>query len=135
MTSLLRRTTFNMAVGNTDAHAKNFSILHEPDIPAISLAPLYDVLSTIALELTDRTGQPMRADTHLAQRVGGQIDIRKVTAADLIDEAATWGIRRRAATAVVAETLDQVLAVIPATPGDARVLAVIREQAERISLG
>jgi len=28
-----------------------------------------------------------------------------------------------------------VLAVIPATPGDARVLAVIREQAERISRG
>jgi hypothetical protein len=36
---------------------------------------------------------------------------------------------------VVAETLGQVLAVIPATSGDARVLAVIREQAERISHG
>jgi serine/threonine-protein kinase HipA len=93
-------TTFNMAVGNADAH-----------------------------------GQPMRADTHLAQRVGRQTDIRKVTAADLIDEAATWGIRPRAASAVVTETLDQVLAAIPATPGDARVLAVIRKQAERISLG
>jgi len=135
VTHLLRRTAFNMAVGNADAHAKNFSILHEPGIPAISLAPLYDVLSTIALELTDRAGQPMQADTHLSQRVGGQTDIRKVTAADLIDEAATWGIRPRAASAVVAETLDQVLAAIPATPGDARVLAVIRDQAERVSLG
>ena len=135
VTSLLRRTTFNMAVGNADAHAKNFSILHEPGIPAVALAPLYDVLSTIALELTDSTGQPMRADTHLGQRVGGQADIRTVTAASLIDEAAGWGIRRRAASAVVTETLDQVLAAIPATPGDARVLAVIREQAERISRG
>jgi serine/threonine-protein kinase HipA len=135
VTSLLRRTTFNMAVGNADAHAKNFSVLHEPDIPAIRLAPLYDVLSTIALELTDRAGQPTRADTHLGQRVGGQADIRKVTAANLIDEAVTWGIRRRAASAVVAETLDQVLAAIPATPGETRVLAVIRDQAERISLG
>jgi hypothetical protein len=35
----------------------------------------------------------------------------------------------------VTETLDQVIAAIAATPGDARVLAVIREQAERISLG
>ena len=135
VTSLLRRTTFNMAVGNADAHAKNFSILHELAVPAISLAPLYDVLSTIALELTDRAGQPMRADTHLSQHVGGQTDIRKVTATDLIHEAATWGIRPRAASAVVTETLDQVLAAIPATSGDARVLAVIREQAERISLG
>jgi serine/threonine-protein kinase HipA len=132
---LLRRTTFNMAVGNADAHAKNFSVLHEPDSPAIRLAPLYDVLSTIALELTDSTGQPMRADTHLGQRVGGQADIRKVTMASLIDEATTWGIRRRAASAVVSQTLDRVLAALPAAPGDERVLAVIREQAERISRG
>jgi serine/threonine-protein kinase HipA len=132
VTGLLRRTTFNMAVGHADAHAKNFSVLHEPDIPAIRLAPLYDVLSTIALELTDSAGQPMRADTHLGQRVGGQADIRTVTAASLVDEAVSWGIRRRTASAVVTETLDQVLAAIPATPGDARVLAVIREQAERI---
>jgi serine/threonine-protein kinase HipA len=72
-------------------------------------APLYDVLSTIALELTDSAGQPMRADRHLAQRVGGQADIRTVTAASLIDEAVSWGIRRRTASAVVTETLDQVL--------------------------
>jgi len=135
VTGLLRRTTLNMAVGNADAHAKNFSLLHEPDAPAVRLAPLYDVLSTIALELTDSAGQPMRADTHLAQRVGGQADVHKVTAANLIDEAVTWGIRRRTASAVVAETLDQVLTAIPATPGDARVLAVIREQTGRISRG
>jgi hypothetical protein len=36
---------------------------------------------------------------------------------------------------VVAETLDRVLAVIPATSGDERVLDVIRQQAERISAG
>ena len=135
VTHLLRRTTFNMAVGNADAHAKNFSILHESDGPAVRLAPHYDVLSTIALELTDSTGQPMRAGTHLGQRVGGQADVRNVSAASLIDEAATWGIRRRVASAVVTETLDEVLAAIPATPGDARVLAVIRGQAERISRG
>jgi serine/threonine-protein kinase HipA len=133
VTDLLRRTTFNMAVGNADAHAKNFSILHQPDAPAVRLAPLYDVLSTIALELTDGAGQPMRADTHLGQRVGGQADILGVTAVNLMDEALTWGIRRRTASEVVTETLNQMLAAIPATPGDARVLTVIREQAERIS--
>ncbi len=124
-----------MAVGNADAHAKNFSVLHSPDSPAIRLAPLYDVLSTIARELTDGAGQPMRVDTHLGQRIGGQADVRKVTAVSLVDEAATWGIRRRVASAVVTETLDGVLAAIQATPGDERVLAAIREQAERISRG
>jgi serine/threonine-protein kinase HipA len=135
LTSLLRRTTFNMAAGNADAHAKNFYLLHEPGTSAISLAPLYDVLSSIALELTDRTGRPMRADMHLGQRVGGQADIRRVTSANLVDEGASWGIRRQAASAVAAETLDQVLAAVPATPGDARVLTVIREQAGRTSHG
>jgi hypothetical protein len=65
----------------------------------------YDVLSTIALELTDSTGQPMRADTHLGERLGGHADTRKVTAASLIDEAVMWGIRRRAAPAIGTETL------------------------------
>jgi serine/threonine-protein kinase HipA len=135
VTELLRRTAFNMAVGNADAHAKNFSILHDTDSPAISLAPLYDVLSTIALELTDGAGQPMRADPHLGQRVGGQADIQKVTVASLIDEAATWGIRRRAATSVVIETVDHVLAATGETPGDERVLAIIQSQAEHVRGG
>jgi serine/threonine-protein kinase HipA len=135
VTSLLRRTTLNMAVGNADAHAKNFSVLHDRDNPAIGLAPQYDVLSTIALELSDGAGQPMRADTQLGQRVGGQADIRKVTAADLTDEAVSWGIRRRTASAVVTETLDQVLNAIPGIPGDERVLAVIRTQTERVRGG
>jgi serine/threonine-protein kinase HipA len=130
--SLLRRTTFNMAVGNADAHAKNFSILHEPRGRTIKLAPMYDVLSTIALELADATGRPMRADTHLGQRVGGQADIQKVTKASLVEEATGWGIRRQAASDIVTGILDQVLSVVPTAPGDERVLAAIRMQAERI---
>jgi hypothetical protein len=69
-----------MAVGNADAHARDFSLLHEPGAPAIGLASVYDV----------------------------------------------WGIRPRAASGVVTETLDQALAAIPATPGDAQILTVIR---------
>ena len=132
VTRLLRRTAFNMAVGNVDAHAKNISILHDTENPAISLAPLYDVLSTIALQLTDSAGQPMQADAHLGQRVGGQADIRKLATASLIDEAVTWGIRRRTAESAIAETLDRVLAAIPETAGDERVLAVIRKHAEQL---
>ncbi|HEY0936153.1 MAG TPA: HipA domain-containing protein [Trebonia sp.] len=132
VTRLLRRTTFNLAVGNADAHAKNFSVLHDTDGPGIRLAPLYDVLSTIALELTDRAGRPVQADPHLGQRVAGQADVREVTAVSLVDEAVTWGIRRRAATSVVTETLDRVLAAIPEAPGDERVLAAVSGQAARM---
>jgi serine/threonine-protein kinase HipA len=132
VTALLRRMTFNMAVGNADAHAKNTSFLHEKDSPTVKLAPLYDVLSTISLELTDNTGQPMHADTHLGQRVGGQADIRKVTTSDLVNEASAWGIRQRTAKAAITETLDRVLTATSSTPGDERVLASIRTQTERI---
>jgi serine/threonine-protein kinase HipA len=94
---LLRRATFNMAVGNADAHAKNFSLLHGADDPIARLAPLYDVLSTMALETTDSTRGQLHADTHMGQHVGGQADIRKVTSGDLISEGMNWGIRRVAA--------------------------------------
>ena len=130
--SLLRRTAFNMAIGNADAHAKNFSVLHQPGPTAIKLAPVYDLLSTVALELTDSTGRHLQADTHLGQRVGGQADIRKVTVADIVDEAVTWGIRSRAAAGAVAAMLDQVISATQATEGDERVLAAIRAHAEHV---
>ena len=36
---------FNYLIGNTDAHGKNFSFLHEGD--GLILAPFYDLLSTV----------------------------------------------------------------------------------------
>lgn len=43
---LLDAAIFNLIIGNADAHAKNFSLLHNGG--AVVLAPLYDLLSTIA---------------------------------------------------------------------------------------
>jgi serine/threonine-protein kinase HipA len=133
VTSLLRRTTFNMAVGNADAHAKNFSILHEADDPIVKLAPLYDVLSTIALEIADGAGNQLHADTHMGQHVGGQADIRKITAGDIIDEGVKWGIRRKTAMTIVTEMIGQVISASRAFDGDERVLDIIRAQAEGLT--
>ena len=42
---LVELLVFNLLIGNTDAHGKNFSLLHaSPDV--IQLAPAYDILST-----------------------------------------------------------------------------------------
>jgi serine/threonine-protein kinase HipA len=41
---LLDYVIFNVLIGNNDAHAKNFSLLHRGKVPL--LAPLYDTLST-----------------------------------------------------------------------------------------
>ena len=129
---LLRRATFNMAVGNADAHAKNFSLLHGADDPIVRLAPLYDVLSTMALEITDSTGARLHADTHTGQHVGGQADIRNVTSGDLISEGMSWGIRRPAATAIVTGMIERVITASSVIDADEQVLAVIRAQAKRL---
>lgn len=46
---LLDAAIFNLIIGNADAHAKNFSLLHSGGSGggAITLAPLYDLLSTV----------------------------------------------------------------------------------------
>jgi serine/threonine-protein kinase HipA len=130
---LLRRATFNMAVGNADAHAKNFSLLHGADEdPIVRLAPLYDVLCTVALEITDSTGTRVHAETRMGQQVGGQADVRKVTSRDLISEGVSWGIRRPAATVIVMEMIEQVITASSVSDADERVLAVIRVQAKRV---
>ena len=46
MLKLLDAVIFNAIAGNADAHGKNFSILHGDKGP--SLAPLYDLLATVA---------------------------------------------------------------------------------------
>lgn len=45
---LLRHLFVNTVLGNTDAHAKNYALLHGGD--EVCLAPLYDVVP--ALEIT-----------------------------------------------------------------------------------
>jgi serine/threonine-protein kinase HipA len=67
--ALLDAVTFNLLIGNHDAHAKNFSLLYMPD-RSIRLAPLYDLVSTVFYpELTDRMAmkigkQPQSALVH-----------------------------------------------------------------------
>jgi hypothetical protein len=45
------------------------------------------------------------------------------------------GIRRPAARRIVAEMLDTMIGGAPDTPGDERVLGIIRQQAERVRKG
>ena len=62
--AMLDAVAFNFVVGNNDAHGKNFSLLYGPD--AVTLAPFYDILSTVAYNrvhnLTRKT----------AMKVGGE---------------------------------------------------------------
>ena len=58
---LLDAAIFNLIIGNADAHAKNFSLLHKGG--AITLAPLYDLLSTVLYP---------QLSAKLAMKIGGK---------------------------------------------------------------
>jgi serine/threonine-protein kinase HipA len=133
MRDLLQRVAFNVAIGNADAHAKNFSFLHGPDGLSVTLAPVYDVLSTISLEKRPNAeGIMVGASTTMGQEVNAQTDILKVSKEDIISEGTKWGLRRKASEECVAEVFDAVSASIAET-GDESVLNFIRAQLTRAS--
>ncbi len=101
--TLLRALTLNVALGNCDAHGKNFSLLHTR-AGALRLAPLYDLLSTRLYPLDDK----------LAMYVDSVQKADRVTAERVINEAARWGMTRGRAAEVVADTLDRLPAAITA---------------------
>lgn len=134
MRELLKRVAFNVAIGNADAHAKNFSFLHGADSLSITLAPAYDVLSTISLDKRPNTDGIMEgASTTMGQEVNAQADILKVSKADIISEATKWGLRRKASEECVTQVFDAVSASIAKTSGDECVLNSIRAQLTRAS--
>jgi serine/threonine-protein kinase HipA len=85
----------NVLIGNGDAHAKNFSLLHHPS-GALGLAPLYDLMSTLYY-----------GDERLAMYVDSVQRIRRVTADRIINEAARWGLGRRRASQIIADIIDR----------------------------
>jgi serine/threonine-protein kinase HipA len=125
---LLRLTTFNLAIGNTDAHAKNISLLRHPDGSAI-LAPAYDV----AMHLHHPT-----ADRVFAMDVNGKAAIDSIGAVDLIDEALAWPLPRRRAVTAIGDTLRQLAEALdslettayPGVPDQA--WDIVRERTRRL---
>jgi serine/threonine-protein kinase HipA len=93
---LLRAVTLNVIVGNGDAHAKNYSLLHARS-GAIKLAPLYDVMSTL-----------IYGDDRLAMHIDDVRRTNRVTAERLLNEAKSWGLSLQASTQSVYELLDSV---------------------------
>jgi serine/threonine-protein kinase HipA len=111
--TLLRMTTVNVLVGNGDAHGKNFSILHERS-GGLRLTPLYDVLSTL------HYGQD-----RLAMYIDDVRRTNRVTRERLINEAKTWSLSERRASAVIADLLERAPAALesaveetPELPGE-----------------
>ncbi len=107
--ALTRMTALNVLVGNGDAHAKNFSLLHGHE-GVLRLAPAYDVLSTLHY-----------GDEKLAMHVDDVRQTNRVTGERFINEVESWGVSRRQAMQVLADLVDGVPAALEAardeTPG------------------
>lgn len=92
---LLALTAFNLAVGNSDAHAKNISLLR-PEDGSCSLAPAYD----IAMHAHHRTFNNV-----FAMDVNGRRAMTTLTGADLLAEVQGWPLPGLRAHRVAHDTL------------------------------
>lgn len=99
---LLQAVTVNAMLGNGDAHAKNFSLLHNAS-GSLTLAPLYDLMCTLHY-----------GDERLAMYVDDVHRTNRLTAERIGDEAASWGLTRQRAMATINGLLDRAPAAIAA---------------------
>jgi serine/threonine-protein kinase HipA len=125
---LLGAVVLNSLLGNGDAHAKNFSLLHERS-GALRLSPLYDLLSTLHY-----------GDDRVAMYVDGERRTNRVTGNRILSEATKWGMSRAVASDVIDGLLsragDAVAAARNETPDvPDGLVATVTEQLERVAAG
>jgi len=123
--TLLGAVTLNVIVGNGDAHAKNFSLLHGRD-GELRPAPLYDLMSTLHY-----------GDDRLAMCIDNVRRTTRVTADRIVNEAVSWGMARRRAADIVADILDRTPAAAAAALDEtagvpAEIPAIVGEQVARV---
>lgn len=99
---LIRAVAFSWIVGNCDAHGKNYSLLYDQGAP--TLAPLYDIVSTVLYpELT----------TRLAMSIDGARDLEDVDDRSWIKLAGDAGYRPAFVTKTVNDLLERTAAEAP----------------------
>jgi serine/threonine-protein kinase HipA len=97
---LLEQTVVNVVLLNTDAHAKNISVLHS-GARTVSLAPLYDVVPTAWF---------LPGQAQLALPIGGKWKIHEIERRHLLAEARAWEMPETHARSIIDGTIEAVLA-------------------------
>jgi serine/threonine-protein kinase HipA len=113
---LLEAITFNVAVGNSDAHGRNYSLVHPAD-GSTHLAPLYDVSSIVQYSTVDTSRGPMPVNHDGAMSINGLWNLDRVTTADLVGEAARWGVIERLAEETVSDLVERLHGALAAADG------------------
>lgn len=113
---LLRAVTFNLVIGNGDAHSKNYSIL-VLDGGAVQLAPLYDVAPTLLL-------YPL--STNAGHALSGLARLNYLTLDHLVREGAAWGMSVEHARETAVEVLERIAAAAAITDADSDELGFLK---------
>jgi serine/threonine-protein kinase HipA len=100
--ALLEAVTFNIVIGNGDAHSKNYSLLIDR-AGGVSLAPLYDAAPVMLLD------SRYKGTGHV---INGRANIDRVGVADLASEGASWGMSARRGRDAVEATMERVSASV-----------------------
>lgn len=125
--AFLRALTLNIAIGNCDAHAKNFSLIHT-DSGGLRLAPLYDLIATRLYPL----------DAHLSMYVDTVQHADRVTVDRIVNEAGRWGMRRERAEATVSDLVERLPGAIATAAAESNgvpgeLVEFIQGRVERLS--
>lgn len=107
ITRLLDAVIFNIAIGNVDSHAKNYSILLGPGAP--QLAPLYDLMSGLAWANITQSH---------AQAIGGQRRGRHIYGRHWRRMAEAAGLAARGTVQRVEQVTARLLRELPAVVED-----------------
>lgn len=105
---LLAQVTFNLLVGNGDAHSKNYSLAVDA-AATYAMAPLYDVAPVYLLN---------RALQSFGHNLDGQGRLPYLTATHLCAEATTWGLADALVRETVASVATRLRDALHACPAD-----------------
>ena len=104
MRGLFTLMAFNVLIGNCDGHLKNISFLCDESWSSRSLAPAYDLASTVIYGGLDR---------HFALRVGSTSKIDQMCRSDFEKAAEEARMSRKAVLAILDETAEAVVTSSP----------------------
>lgn len=77
---------YDYLIGNTDNHIKNLSLLYSENLKTVSLAPAYDIISTVIYQGTSR---------EMAIGIGGERNIDHITREHFINAASDAGLGKK----------------------------------------
>lgn len=120
---VIRRTAFNVLIGNGDAHLKNWSLTY-PDGVHARLSPAYDLVATVTY-LKDQT---------LGLKLSRESRFEAIRLSHFERLAAKVGVPADRVTRIVRETIQRAMAEWPSETRDPSRMAALRTHAERLPL-